>query len=203
MVSIDNKYVFFDEISYETNCFLIGQLRFCTKPPYECGCEIDVLNKIYSNLECFEKLPQRNIITQIEEDTSITIFSPLNIQVRCGNTNFYIQLINHIKIINNEFCTLNASFFEYSPNTPIYGIFISNSSSTNIVWHSALNPINWEFYLSLIYLLIFIIFCTVSIGITIYFKQLQINNMQDQSRVRVRVPTIFEPYIRTFNIDLI
>lgn len=195
IVLLNNKYIFFDEISYNTNCFIAKQSRFCVKSEKENTCEIDVLSKIYSDSKCFRKLSHRNTITKIEEETYFTIFSPLIIQIQCGNTNFSIRMTKNLKIINKNHCSINATFFQYTKDLN-YGIFIENKSDQNPVWSHISNPINWQIYLDLAYFFLFILFCGLSIGITIYFKKLRIRKMEEQSRVRVRLSNVFEPYIR-------
>lgn len=87
------------------NCFTISNKRFCKTPSNNWDCEIDVMNKIYSNPNCFKKVQKRNNITQIQDSTYFVIFNSLFMQIKCGNAVFLIELTNHMKIINNKQCS--------------------------------------------------------------------------------------------------
>lgn len=200
LATLNNRYIFFNDFSYETSCFLTPNNRFCIAPSNNWDCEIDVMNKIYSNSNCFRKLKQQNIITQINENTYFTIFDPLFIKVKCGNSDFSIKLTSNMKIINNKQCSLNTTFFEYTQLSPKNGIFISDDKDSHSFWTSDFKQTNIELYLNISYLLIFIIFCIASIAVTIFYKEKQIETKIARRRVQVRVSKIFEPYLR--NDDL-
>lgn len=203
VVSLNNRYIFFDEITYETNCILLSNMRFCTEPDAEHACEIDVLNKIYSNFNCFKELPTENIIAQIEEETHFTIFTPMIIHITCKNTNFSLRLVKNLKIINDDMCSINTTFFEFSQDMPIYGIFIAGNSDSDSFWYTQSSQKQLEIYLNLGYFIVFIVFCGVSIGITIYFKRLRLKKDISRTRVRIRLSKVFEPYIKASTNELV
>lgn len=197
LVSLNNKYIFFDEFTYETNCILIANTRFCTAPEAQNNCEIDALNKLFSSPECFRELPKENIIAQIEEETYFTIFNPLIVDIICKSTNFSIRLTQNLKIINDELCTISTTFFEFSKDSPTYGIFVAGNSESGIIWATQSNYIKWEIYLNFGYFISFILFCGISIGTTIYFKRQRLQREKARNHIRIRLSKTFEPYIKS------
>lgn len=116
VISPGNRQQFFSDSSIEKNCFISNKMKFCQIPQFSNKCEQSIFQSNVTSKHCLTKLPNRNIITQIENDLYIILLLLTN-----KNTN-NIQRKLRSRQIQNSFRTSfeNNKFTRMSNNNNIF-----------------------------------------------------------------------------------
>lgn len=195
VIANNGVHYFFTNETIDSHCFWSGKRRFCFKSVGNYDCERDLISDIFSKESCFRKLPRENMITQIMDETFFTIFTPLTLQLRCLNSEILMQIRSTTKFTHNVACSMNTSFFEYSPKNPSQGLFIQKTDNPNS-WFILTKIESLEPYLSYAFVIIYIIIYIVSLIIVIYYSRKRIIRARQEERISVRLSDIFLPYMR-------
>lgn len=114
-------------------CFSANAKFFCAQPKVKNECDDYYIAKTSKNFieHCFTRLPFKNVVTQIQDNLYFLNIEPFSVDIRCNNSVQSIQIFQPSKIEANR-CVVNSTFFTIDPNSvQEYGIYFSNSTSSN------------------------------------------------------------------------
>lgn len=120
---------------YKRNCYTSIGTTFCKKPKdhmNECDKKFLTLEKNSFNRICFEKLPNRNMITQINKQIFFTIFKPMDIYITYNTLLYTVRVSQSSKLFETINYNISTSFFYYTPdglNSNKYEIFTDMSDN--------------------------------------------------------------------------
>lgn len=135
---LGNESFFYTKSQLNESCFENMGNKYCTKIYNQAYCEKNLVANVESEIECFTRLPRKNMITQIGDTIFFTVFKPMIVQFNCFNGQYLVQMTSHSKLTNNFDCTINTTDFHYIPNSlKKYDIHVMNhTNSTNSYWES-------------------------------------------------------------------
>lgn len=157
---IDNIPIFYNKNNFLELCFFKTNSFFCIKPHENWKCERNLVLKNKPRKNCLQRLPKNNIITRIRETIYLTVFRPIIFQVNCTKSTYFIKIIDHSTLTNEQNCQLKSSIYEYNSekiNTQ-YDLQISNEPDINdFLFTNQDNLILFDLYLTLAYLIFIIL----------------------------------------------
>lgn len=142
----DMKYVVLDsrktltlsESEYTRNCRISGDSYFCkTENIKYVSCFFDIKLGISAFItECFVKIKNQNMITQIGKSLYFTIFSPMDLHLIQNRARFTIPITYSSKIVDKITYNISTSFFSYFPcDNEKYEIFVDNTTGDTFFTH--------------------------------------------------------------------
>lgn len=153
-----------------TYCFYAVKRFFCRDfKRTKNSCDDHYLNKLFNNQSvpflprCFERLKNHNIIIQINSQFYFLILTPMDIEVKIGQTHFTSRIYESSKIIEYIDYEFRTPFFTYTPNSQWkYQIFMSNvensySLSFRFYSYGILNVLKLTLCIFFIYILLILI----------------------------------------------
>lgn len=195
LASKGNKLIFYNDNSIKSHCSWARGQKFCYEPFGNWNCEKDLMSQIKVSSSCLRAYSRINIMTNIFDNIYFIIFNPLTVKIRCKNTEFFVTLNTHTKILNNEFCSLSSKSFLIDSNSSFYNVLtLENSTVTPLLSQIDFKTI--ESYINMGFLTITIIVYVVTLGITIYISRRKIRRLRREACVTVRLSDVFESYIR-------
>lgn len=119
LINGTRKMILFNNETFNEFCPWISESRFCqiSKNSGGRGQPLVVSHFFPRGVrgKFFVRLPRQNIVTKIGDNFYFTVFSPFELHVICGNTNYSVRVTKSSKIENNTECALKTSFFEHQP----------------------------------------------------------------------------------------
>lgn len=186
--------IFYDDQTLDSHCFWSDKRRFCYMPIGNRDCERDYMNQVYSKSECLEKLPRKNMITQIVDKTYFTIFEPLVVQIHCLESDFLLKILSDLKFDNNLLCSINTTFFEYGPQKLSQGLFISQNEN-EIIDFSDGKYVKLESYLNFVSLVAMALFNVLTLIAAFFYCKRRVEEAKLRERVTIRLNGMFAPYV--------
>lgn len=146
LYNTENKYAlldtknktFYNENSFMSNCIKFLNNYYCTRTSNEISrCDTYYFNpntgKFHS--ECFTKLKQDNMITQIGKKLYFTTIYNMDITINQFGLEYSITITEPSKIMDKINYNIRTNFFNFSPkNESTYEIFSSHSSDNAIYY---------------------------------------------------------------------
>lgn len=148
--------------NFNENCFYANNKTFCKKLQKQNYCDdqyITQLSNIF-DIDCFTRLPLKNIITQIKNNIYFLIFEPMTINITCDGFQQAIHITQPSKIQDNR-CTINSEIFNFDSNSTLdFGIHYDNTTNKIFEWKLlSVNPAIKFYSLMTLFFLYLIIIC--------------------------------------------
>lgn len=122
--------VLYTEEEYRKNCFEALESVYCKTSLQEMN---DCFNKIIHNKferECFIRLKNQNMITQIGEELYFTVFSPFDIIINRNSVEQTVHINESSKIVEKIRYNITTPFFNFMTNKEDkYEIFYDNKTN--------------------------------------------------------------------------
>lgn len=132
------KTLTLSESEYTQNCHISGDSHFCkTENLKLISCFFDIQLGISAFItECFTKIKNQNMITQIGKSLYFTIFSPMDLHLMQNKAQFTIPITYSSKIVDKIKYNISTSFFSYFPcDDEKYEIFVDDTYSETFFTH--------------------------------------------------------------------
>lgn len=188
-IFVDDEYIF-------KNCFYTDRKNFCEMSTDFSICEAETFYMNLKSEKCLKKLPIKNVITKINTDLYVTIITPIVLEIDCGQGNYKIKLNKHLKLTNEKNCTINTTQFFMNPKIETqkkYDMYFLDFQDVSSFDASTIYL--WEFYFTLVYVILTIIIyiATICTGIYELRKRISIIN-QDMGETYSQTATEFHVY---------
>lgn len=191
---VNKKYALgFTETEFRENCFFSTRNFFCKNFTRKKNtCDYNSLTRLFENKSiefdetCFDRLKNHNMITQINSQIYFLLFTPLDIEVKVGQTHFTTRIYESSKIIEVIDYEFHTPFFNFSPkNEYKYQIYISPIDESYALKFKFYSRSILDVYKILIYFtLIYIIIIFYRIFIYLRLKR------NDENSRQINLPTI-------------
>lgn len=167
-----NRPIFYTNNSFANYCFYKLNTFYCKRPNDEdqYACETQMFSSKIRKT-CLERLPRKNMITQIQDTLYCNVFESMILRVNCNDIEYLLRVSNHSKITNKFNCFINNSFYEYNPENQSnkYEIFSSNTTGMYESIFFETKIINfWDLYLTISYLALLALTYIITILVGIY-----------------------------------
>lgn len=142
IISNSKEIINLSEETYKKYCFELFETFFCKEiPANTLDCDSYYINKRIKKFykECFTKLPNQNMITQVGRDIYFTVFHPMEVFVKFNTSSYSINILQSSKLINQKKYILNTTFFQFDPNdSPKFETFSENNGNNSYVFYSSI-----------------------------------------------------------------
>lgn len=124
-----NESIFYTYESLSKNCLWQMKKFYCAQPQEKFDCEGRAISGSEIDINCFSRLPSKNIITQVGANSYFLILSPITIHIKCEGWEIIVKIQNNSKILDNFGCSISHANFNYTPFfSKSYEIYVSNDN---------------------------------------------------------------------------
>lgn len=178
-VTVDsNKPIFLTKQNFINSCLFKNNTFFCEKIKHQkkFKCEKQMMKKQVEK-QCLSRLEKQNMITQIHDTLYCIAFEPIIFEIKCNNTDYFMKIMHHSRITNEELCSFNNSFYRFDPNNSIpYEVVTYNRSNTVETIFNNIDISFWEIFITISYLIVLPLIYVLTIGLNIFKYQKNYNN---------------------------
>lgn len=126
--------ILFTMNDFKNNCFMSSHSIYCKSfEPLtnKCYNKLVQSNTVVFDEDCFIRLKDQNMITQIDKQLYFTVFSPIDLLISRQSLQYMTRIEHSVKIIENIGYNITTSFFHFSPNDQSkYEIFFDENVTT-------------------------------------------------------------------------
>lgn len=167
----NTKLITYTKQQYIDNCFETRKSVYCQRPHrYDyinyCDQIFLVAGRGLFAPRCFSKLPNRNMVTEINKKLFFTIFYPMDIYITHNTLTYPLRLSRTAKLTGTIDVSVNGTFFYFSPDgSNQYKIFVDEGVNPDEIYFS------FDFKkrdLSLFFIIIILIIAFIVIPVTIH-----------------------------------
>lgn len=172
------------------NCYQTLKSIYCQKPAGLINyCDQYYLSSVRSNFDpkCFSRVPNRNMVTEIDKQLFFTIFYPMDIFITHYSITYKVRIDEPAKITGTIDFKVNGTFFYFTPDgAREYKIYVDEGVNPDAIYYT------FEFKerdLTLFFIIIILIITFIVIPVTIhcsnkikYGKNEAKNNKRQENR---------------------
>lgn len=180
-----NRPIFYTNDSFSSYCFHKMNELYCKRPKdeeqYACEKQMFSLNV---RKRCLTRITRSNIITKINDTFYCSVFDPMILRINCNENEYLIRISNHSRILNENNCFINTSFFEFDPKKSVenYKMIISNTTNMYESMFFEMKTIGfWDFYFTLCYLFALALTYIITVFVGIYKWNKKLKNEENAS----------------------